>query len=298
MTVLTAAETKRQNLVVWSSFLFLTLAWGSSFILVKRGLQAFSPAQVASIRLSVAMLALIGLAVQHVGQIPRARMGYVFLSALLSIFMPAYCFALAQMGISSSIAGVLNALTPSMAFVIGLLFFQQKSNTFKVLGLALGFLGSALLILVNSKGQIALNAYALFVVVATFGYGINVNIVKRYLHDVKPLHLSTVSVAIAGLFAVTYLLSTNWLTILQTAPKGQSAFLAACTLGLLGTAAAQIFFNRMLQLSSAVFASSITYFIPIVAVMWGIWDGEILTFLHLIGIAMIIGGIVILNRFR
>ena len=177
-------------------------------------------------------------------------------------------------------------------------FFQNSSSPLKIVGLLLGFAGSATLILVNASGGLDLNTWALFVVVATLCYGINLNIVKNYLQEIKPLHLSTVTVAIAGVFGFIYMLSTNWYYTFTTAPFGKSAMLAMVTLGLLGTAAAQIVFNRMLLMSSAIFASSITYFIPIVAILWGVLDGEGFNFWQFLGLLMIIGGIVILNKFK
>jgi drug/metabolite transporter (DMT)-like permease len=284
--------------LIWISFIFLTIAWGSSFILVKRGLEAYEPAQVASIRLSSAMIALLGLAINHIKQVPRDRLPYIFLSGLFGLFIPAFMFAWAQRGVSSSIAGVLNAFTPCMTFVLGIVFFRQKGGLMKILGIFLGFLGTTLLILINPKGQISFNSYAIFVIVATVCYGLNLNIVKRYLPEVRSLHLTSLTIAMTGLIALLYLFSTDWITVYQAAPKGHSALAASVGLGLLGTAAGQLVFNRMLQMTSAVFASSITYFIPIVAVMWGVWDGEVLTIWHYLGMALIIGGVLILNKFK
>ena len=289
---------RRNELIVWASFLFLMLTWGSSFILIKRSLEAFSAAQVASLRLASAMLALIGFAVSHVRQIPRDRLPYVFLSGLFGMFFAAFLFSLAETGLSSSITGVLNALTPCMTFVLGIVLFRQKSNAMQIVGLLLGFVGSATLVLVNAKGEMSVNHYAFYVIAATICYGLNLNIVKRFLPNVKAFHLSTVSVSMVGLLGLAYLLTTNWLDIVQNAPNGKASLLAAVTLGVVGTAAAQVVFNRMLQNSTAVFASSITYFIPIVALIWGVWDGEVLSVWHYAGMVLIMGGILILNRFR
>ena len=295
---ITPSVPQNKNLNIWVSFIFLTIAWGSSFILMKRGLMAYTPAQVASTRVGTAMLALIFLAAKHIKYIPRHLYFYVFVSAMCGICVPAFLFTIAETHLNSSIAGVLNALTPCMTFIIGVIFFKKSSGPLQILGLMLGFAGSATLILVNTAGKLDLNTWALFVVVATLCYGVNLNIVKNYLNDIKPLHLSTVTVAIAGVFGMVYMFTTNWYTTFTTVPFGKSAMLAMVTLGLLGTAAAQIVFNRMLQMSSAIFASSITYFIPIVAILWGVLDGEGFNFWQFLGLLMIIGGIVILNKFK
>jgi drug/metabolite transporter (DMT)-like permease len=282
----------------WISFIVLTIAWGSSFMLVKRGLQSYSPWQVASIRLTAAMTVFLPFAIRYFKEIPKAQLPYIFLSGLLSMCIPAFLFCAAQVGLSSSIVSILNALTPAFTFIVGVFFYHQKSKMMQIVGLTIGFIGSALLIFINPKGEITLNYYAFYVVAATVCYGINVNMVKRFLPDVKALHLTSVAVTVSGVLALPYLLSTDWFTIFNTAPKGKESFFAAVALGVISTAFAQFIFNRMLQFSTAVFASSITYFIPIVAVMWGVLDGEILLPLHFLGMAFIIGGILILNKFR
>jgi drug/metabolite transporter (DMT)-like permease len=286
------------RLQIWLSFLVLTLAWGSSFILVKRGLEAFTPLQVASIRLVSAAAVLSFWGFSNLKHIPKGQLKFVIGSGILSMGVPAFLFSMAQVGLKSSIVGVLNALTPAFAFIIGILFFKQKSKFMQVVGLLFGFFGSVLLILEKENGGFSLNGYAGFVVLATLCYGLNVNMIKRYLPDLKPIYLSSVAVLASGLLALPYLLSTNWLDVVANNPKGMQSLAAAVTLGCVGTAFAQVVFNNMLQQSSAVFASSITYFIPIVAVMWGVWDGEMLTFWHYLGIACLIVGIIILNKFR
>jgi drug/metabolite transporter (DMT)-like permease len=283
---------------IWVSFVVLTIAWGSSFMLVKKGLQSFTPWQVASIRLTAAMSVFLPFAIKYFKEIPKSQLPFIVLSGLLSMCIPAFLFCAAQIGLGSSIVSVLNALTPAFTFIFGVLFYHQKSKLMQIVGLTIGFIGSAMLILINAKGELSINYFAFYVVLATIFYGINVNMVKRYLSDAKPLHLTSLAVTVSGLLTLPYLLSTNWLTVLKTAPKGTESLIAAIVLGVVSTALAQFIFNRMLQYSTAVFASSITYFIPIVAVMWGVLDGEVLLPLHFLGMACIIGGILILNKFK
>ena len=282
--------------LIWLSFFVLTLTWGSSFILVKRGLEAYSSWQVASLRMVSAFVVLGVFGAMALRYIPVRKLPIIFVSSMLSMFVPAYLFSAAQMGVSSSVAGVLNTLTPVFTFIMGILLFRQPAKWLQIVGLSLGFVGSAVLILRNNQGDFALNGYALCVVAATICYGLNVNLVKKYLSDVKPLHYSAVAVSMGGILAAMHFFSTNWLDIYQTAPKGKSAFWAVVTLGVIGTAFSQLIFNMMLQYATAVFASSITYFIPIVAVIWGVWDGEVLTLWHFLGMACIIGGILIINK--
>ncbi len=291
---------EKKSIIVWSSFLFLMLAWGSSFILMKRALQAgFSPPEVASMRMFSAFCVLIVPAITHFRFIPREKIGYLVISALISMFIPAYLFATAQVHLQSSIMSILNALTPAFTFVVGISFFKQPINKMQMVGLVVGLLGSTLLILVNTKGELSVNAYAFLVLSATLCYGTNVNLVKYKLSEIKSFHLSTFTVTIAGGLALSYMLLNGMVPhIYENALVHPLAFGAMVLLGAMGTAACQIVFNNMLTLTSSVFASSITYFIPIVALFWGLLDGEILFFWHYLGMAFIIGGILILNKFR
>ncbi len=292
---------ERKSLIVWSSFLLLMFAWGSSFILVKRAWEGgFTAFEIASVRMLSAFVVLIVPAFFHFKQIPREKLGLLAISAFLSMFIPAFLFATAQSHIKeSSIISILNALTPAFTFVIGILAFRQPLMKMQILGLAIGFVGSALLILFNTKGELSINHYAFLVMAATFCYGTNVNLVKYKLSEIKSIHLSTVTVAIAGLTAIIYLLFSGSVPhIYQNAVEHPWAFGAIFLLGAMGTALAQVVFNNMLSLTSSVFASSITYFIPIVALMWGLLDGEVLSYWHFLGMAFIIGGVFILNKFR
>ncbi len=291
-------DNKQTKFIIWTAFLYLTLVWGSTFILNKRTLVTFTAIQTASLRLTFAMSAMIWFVKPHFALLPKEKRFHLLLSALTGICIPAYCFALAQMGLPSAMTGVLNALTPCMAFILGIIFFQQSASWLKIAGLALGFVGSAMIILVNAKGELSLNSHALWVILATILYGFNLNWVKKHLAEVPALPLATLSVTVAGAVGFCILLTTNWLETMQANPAGATSFAAIATLGIFGTAVAQFFFSRMLQLSSALFAGSITYFIPIVAVGWGLYDGEVLTWVHCLGILCIIGGILIIRRFK
>lgn len=288
-----------KKLIIWSSFLFLMLAWGSSFILVKKALNGGMTAfEVASIRMLSASLVLCIPAIFFFKHIPRKKLPYVILSTLLSMFIPAYLFATSQVYIKeSSLVSILNALTPAFTFVVGIMLYRQPVLKKQILGLVVGFLGSTLLIIINTKGQLSLNHYAFLVLAATFCYGTNVNLVKYTLSDIKSIHLSCVTVAFTGLFALIYLIFSQSFghisEVIQTNPR---AFGATCLLGIMGTAASQVVFNTMLSYTTSVFASAITYFIPIVALFWGIVDGEVLSIWHFVGMGLIIGGVFILNK--
>jgi drug/metabolite transporter (DMT)-like permease len=290
---------QNKNLIIWGCFLLLTFTWGTSFILVKHALQSgFWPTEVASIRMLAACSMLIVPAALNIRKIPTSKLPYIALSGMLSMLIPSYLFCIAQVHIDSSVASILNALTPASTFLVGIAAFRQPISKMQILGLFTGFIGSVILILVNSKGEFNINEYALLILAATLCYGLNVNLLKYKLSGVKSIHLSFVAVSVAGLLAGIILLSGDTQHVVAVAKANPLALGWVILLGVMSTALAQAVFNYMLTLTSSVFASSITYFIPIVAVLWGVWDGEILLLWHYLGMLFIIGGILILNRFR
>lgn len=283
--------------IVWAIFVILAFIWGTSFILMKEALRVFSSEQVAALRMAAAWVVVIGMAVFHIRKVPKSKLKFLFLSGMLGSFIPAFLFTAAQIHIDSSSSGILNSLTPCFTFVVGALFFQQKTSLMKFFGLLLGFLGCVILITINQKGEVSLNAYALLVVLATVLYGFNINITKRYLSDINPVHIATVSIAMIGTLAIIFLFSfTDFVTRLTTIENSANALGYAVILGVFGTGVSSILFYKMLQMSSPIFASSVTYFVPIVAVCWGMYAGETLHLAHFVGMSVIILGVVIVNK--
>ncbi|MDJ1469598.1 DMT family transporter [Xanthocytophaga flava] len=284
--------------LVWIAFVLLTLTWGSSFILIKKGLQSYSTWQVATLRLVSASVIMIPLALVYIRQIPKEKIQYVVLSSLLSMFTPAYLFCAGQTGLSSSIVGVLNALTPGFTFLVGVLFFHQRSRWIQIAGLLVGLAGTLFLVLITAQGTVVLNGYAILIVLATVSYGFNINIIKNHLASINPVHLTTVTVSISGLLALLYSIVTHTDLLQITTHEEKTSFAAVVTLGIMGTAFAQLVFNSIIKVSSAVFFSSVTYFVPVIAVFWGVWDGEVLLLWHYLGILLIIVSVFILNKSR
>ncbi len=282
--------------LVWLYFIFLFVVWGSSFILIKRGLEVYTVWQAASIRLIAAFVVLGGFAIVSLKKVSLQKLPVIILSGLLSMFIPSYLFCAAQIGISSSIAGILNALTPAFTFIIGVIFFRQSISKMQIAGLLIGFAGTAIMLLFNSTGNLTINAYAFFVVAATICYGININLVKKYLADVNPFHFTVISVSSSGLLALLYMLLMNKEPLLLYSKQNIPALLAVVILGIMGTALAQIALNKLIKASSPIFASSYTYVIPFVAIIWGLMDGEILHVGHIFGMILILAGVYILKR--
>lgn len=286
----------QKNYLVWAYFLSLVLIWGSSFILIKKGLEGYSVWQSATIRLLSALFVMIFLAARHLYKIPKEKIPWVLLVGLLSMFFPSYLFCAAETNLNSSMAGILNALTPLFTSVFAIAFWGKSISRKQRVGLAIGFFSTSFLLLINSNGQLSLNEYALLVIVAAICYGTNINIVKHHLSNVNSLHITTVAVTFAGLFAMIFLLSSGYKGYIIVNGSQIYPLLSLVILGVLGTALAQLLQNRLIQKSSVAFASSTTYLIPVVAVLWGLIDGENLVLLHYIGMAGIIAGVWIVRE--
>lgn len=284
----------------WFLLIVLALIWGSSFILMKKGLVAFTPLEIASIRIISASVFLVPTAIRNFRKVKLKQWKFLFISGFLGSLIPAFLFPLAQTRIDSGITGVLNALTPLFTVMIGALFFKDKFTLRVMVGIMIGLVGSIVLITANAgTASLTINVYAFLIILATIFYGLNVNILKYVLSDMKPLHITSLSMFMVGPFAVIYLAASG--SFGRMAHLDDSAILPLfyiIALGVFGTAMALILFNKLVKVTNTVFSSSVTYLIPIVAVIWGIVDGEILLFGHFVGMFGIIFGVLIANRIK
>lgn len=291
---------KSPSVLAWSMLILLSLIWGSSFILIKRGLEVFSPIELGSLRIASASLFLAPIAISRFYRIKRNHLTLLFIIGFMGSLLPAFFFAIAQTRLNSSITGVLNALTPLFVLMMGIFFFKQKYVPGKLVGMIIGFAGTVALILSGSSGEFSnFNYYALFVVLATIFYGVNLNVIKYYLADLKALTITSVSLLFMGPLAGMVLFGfTPFMDTMQQAEGAWLAFGYVMTLGVVGTALALIIFNNLVQMTTPVFTSSVTYIIPIVAVIWGVVDGEELYLVHYISMAAILTGVYLVNRKR
>ena len=284
--------------MAWGLLFILTLIWGSSFILIKRGLDAFTATEVGALRIVAAAIVMLPTAFRKLRELKKQHWLWIFSVGFIGSFIPSFLFALAETQLDSAIAGVLNALTPLFAVIVGLIFFHQYITKRMVLGLIIGFVGTILL--VTSKGDSLLgnlNYYAFYIILATLFYGINVNVIKYKLTGVNALTLTGLSTLMVLPFAVYYLfMNTPFVSTMQTHPLAWNSFFYVVLLGIMSTAVAMTLFNRLVQISSTIFASSVTYLIPIIAVMWGLFDNELLLPRHYFSMLLILLGVYITNR--
>lgn len=280
----------------WILLLLVALTWGTSFILIKKSLLTFSVTEVAAGRLFLASLFFVPIMIASRRQIPRDRFPYILVSALTGYIIPAFLFALAGTKLNSSLSGMLNSLSPLCTLVIGVLFFAQPRRPLQIMGILLGLLGSCFLIF--SKGTGTLNVadpYAFLILTATFLYGININTISKQLSHLPSLAMTAWTFAFTGPISFIILFTTDFFQKITTAENIQpSATLLA--LGVIGSGLASVMFNRIVQLASGLFAASVTYLIPIVAISWGIFDGERVSFQQYVGMGIILAGIYLVNR--
>ena len=284
--------------IAWLLLFGLTVIWGSSFILIKRGLDVFSAGEVGALRMLTAALVMTPFALNKIRTINRRQFFYILAVGFAGSFLPAFLFAKAETQIDSAMAGVLNALTPMFVVLVGALLYHQKITLRVGIGLLIGFVGTALLMSTGAKGLLSgINYYALFIVAATILYGFSVNIIKYNLQGLNAITLSSISMFLVLPVAATYLFAgTDFVVKMQTNRQAWWSLGYTSILGVFGTAVAMTMFNKLVQLTSPVFTSSVTYLIPIVAVMWGILDGEHLLWGHYLGMATILVGVYITNR--
>lgn len=288
---------RTQRIEAWFLLIILALIWGSSYILIKKGLESFSPDLVGTLRITFAFLFMLPFSLKHIRSIPQGKWKIVFFTGMIGNLIPAILFALAETNLESSLAGILNSLTPLFTLIVAVYVFGFKINISQILGLVLGFIGAIGLSFINAKGQIgSMNVYVWYVVLATVCYAISLNFIKAYLSDVPSIVITSLALMTTGPLSIFYVFSTDFLQIVRTSPKSYESLIYIALLGISGTAIALILYTRLIKMTSPIFSSSVTYLIPIGAIIWGIIDGESLHFLHFVVMTIILSGVFVVNK--
>lgn len=285
------------KLYSWLLFIILSLTWGSSFILMKLGLESLNAYQVAAIRVLSAGIVLLPFAFKSYANIPKQKMGYVVLSGLLGSFFPAFLYCIAETRIDSGIAGILNALTPVCAIIIGISFFDLTITRGKIIGVAIGFAGLVLLPFAGNRVMETKDlSYAALVLIATICYGLNVNLVSRHLKQIKSLHIASVAFAFLIIPCCIILGCSGFFGLDFTNTQILHSISMSALLGISGTAVATILFYMLVKKAGAIFASLVTYGIPFIAIMWGVIFKEEITLLQIGCLGIILGGVYLVNK--
>ena len=284
----------------WIFLFLLALIWGSSFILIKKSLIGLSPMQLGSLRIIITGFILFIAGFNSLKNLSKNAIKWIAMSGFLGTFFPAFLFAYAETEIDSAIASILNSIVPINTILFGFLAFNIISTKRQIIGVLIGFAGAILLI---SNGA-AINPnqnywYAFLVIIATVMYAFNINIIKRHLQNIPPLTIAVGNFIVIIVPAFLVLIYSGFFKqqVLQ-GPNFSISIFYVFLLSLFGTAIAKVLFNNLVQISTPVFASSVTYIMPIVAVFWGLLDNEVFSFWQGIATLIILGGVYLANSKR
>jgi drug/metabolite transporter (DMT)-like permease len=287
----------KNKLLAWILIAALALIWGSSFILMKRGLQSLTFDQVAALRMFTAFLVVFPFALSGIKQVKANHWKFIALSGFLGNMIPAFLFPFAQTMIASNMAGMLNALTPVFVLLIGHWLFGVTSSKHAIAGVFIGLAGAIGLILTRSQGAIGSNsAYGLYIILACLCYGTSVNILRSKLHELNPIVITGFALMFAGVPCGVYLLNTNFLNKALHMPSSYNSIFAVCILGVVGSGLSTVLFNKLIKNTTALAASSVTYLIPVVALLWGLYDNEAMGMMHIVSMLVILSGVYLINK--
>ena len=282
----------------WVYLVILSLIWGSSFILIKKSLIGLTPLQLGALRIIISGCFIFIFGFYTIKNITKTQWKWLIISGLLGTFFPVFLFAYAETEIDSAVASILNSLTPLNTILLGFAIFKIASSKRQIMGVIIGFIGTALLIIKGADLNPDQNyLYAGLVVISSVMYGINVNIIKKHLQDVKAITIAVGNFTAIIIPAIIVLLSTDFF---EKADFNNEDFamsmLYIVILSAFGTALAKVLFNKLVQMATPVFASSVTYSMPLVALMWGILDGENFSVLQALATILILLGIYLANK--
>ncbi|MDG1039892.1 MAG: EamA family transporter [Polaribacter sp.] len=281
----------------WIYLSVLALVWGSSFILMKKALIGLTPVQLGALRVLIAGVFLLLIGFKSLKQIKSKHYKYIFYTAITGTFVPVFLFAYAVSGIDSSIASILNSLTPFNTFIIGALAFGFTFKKQQLLGIFIGLIGTVILILKGADLNPNQNYWLSFlIIIASIGYAFNVNIVKKHLYDISALSIVAGNFLLLIVPAFIVLAFTDFFSTFKINQTNINSLGYVTVLAIVGTGLAKVLYNKMVHLATPIFASSVTYLIPVVAVFWGILDGEKLSFTQLIAAIVILLGVYLVNK--
>lgn len=282
----------------WFYLIILSFIWGSSYILIKKSLLGFSPLQLGSLRIIITAFVLFVLGFNSLKKIPKNKWKWILATGYIGSFFPSFLFAFAQTEIDSGVTAILNSLTPLATLVIGLIFFKFLINTKQIAGIFIGLIGSLLLIYQGSSINPQQNfLFVVFILIASIFYAISLNLLKAHLQDVSATGIAVGNFLCILPPAFIILFFTDLKIVdFKVNQDVQNAIFYVVVLSVFGSAFAKILFNKLIQISSPIFASSITYTLPIVAIMWGLVDGETISLGQFFSTGLILIGVFLANK--
>ena len=289
-----------KKLINWGIFILLSVIWGSSFLLMKIGMQAgtvqLSPYQVASLRMVFSGIVLLPFAFKALQQIPKNKLGLVILSGIIGNFIPAYLFCIAETKIDSALAGILNSLTPLFTIIVGMLVFKISIDSKKIGGILLGLVGLCISVVAGKTLHFENISFSIFIILATICYGFNVNMVGKYMQNISAINIASLAFSFSIIPATLILFWTGYFNYDFTNPALLNATIASGTLGVINTSIASILFYVLVKRAGILFASTVTYAIPFVSLAMGLLYNEAIHPMRLLGLAIILCGVYIVNK--
>ncbi len=282
----------------WYYLVVLTFIWGSSYILIKKGLVGLTPMQMGTLRIVMASVMLLLIGMKSLKNLNGKDWFWLALSGFAGTFIPTFCFAFAQTEIDSNLAAILNSLTPLMTLLSGVFLFGFKIFNKQVFGVLIGFIGSVFLVATGAQINPDQNIFFVSLIfLASCCYALNVNLMKKHLQHVSPMAIAVGNFVFIAIPALVMLCFTDFFRFeVLTRPSTQKSLFFVLLLAIFGTVIAKVMFNKFVQIASPVFASSVTYTLPIVAVGWGMLDGETFTLQQALASAIILFGVWLSNR--
>lgn len=282
----------------WLYLILLSLVWGSSFILMKKALLGVTPIQLGALRMLFTAIFLLSVAPKSLKKIQKKHYKYIFYTSLAGTFIPGFLFAFAITTIDSSIVSILNSLTPFFTLIFGAFLFGFAFKRTQLFGILIGLVGTLILILKGAELNPNQNYwYALLIIIASFGYALNANMVKKYLYDLSALSIVTGNFLLLIVPAFIVLFFTGFFTTFDFKNEVLMQSLGYLViLSVVGTGVAKTIYNKLVHISDPVFSSSVTYLIPLVAIFWGLLDGEKLSPIQIFAGIIILLGVYLVNK--
>ena len=281
----------------WFYLISLSLIWGSSFILIKKALVGLEADQLGSLRIIFSSIIIILIAWKRLSKITTLEWKWITISAFLGSFFPAFLFAFAEKEIDSAVASIINSIVPLNTVVIGMVLFNIRSTKRQIIGVLIGLAGTYMLIMSGINLNPDQNyLYSGFVILCSFLYALNVNIIKKYLQHLSALTITVGHFAVIIIPAVIVFYFSDFDVNSLKNQETIDSIIYVLILAVFGTALAKILFNKLIKISSPVFASSVTYSMLIVSIFWGIVDGEKFSIYQLIATIIIILGVLLTNK--
>lgn len=281
----------------WFYLAILSLIWGSSFILIKKGLVGLNSVQLASLRMIFAASVIYIYSYNSIKKIPKKSWKWIVITAYLGTFFPVYLISYGQTEIESGLASIITTVTPINTLIIGIIFFSLTFSIKQLFGLFIGLVGAVLLLYEASETNLNSNIYfSFFIYLTTVGYAASVNLIKKYLTNIPPEAVT------AGIFlsisppAIIVLYFSDFTDLNFQDPLILKSIFFVLVLGVFGSAIAQTLFNKFVKISSPIFASAVTYTMPVVAIFWALIDGEILSIMQFFATAIILIGVYLVNK--